>query len=115
MDGTAFLTKVAALAYRKLSEKVAENDRKIIDQVLTEHAQVAHAVAVAAISIAMGKDHFDEDVQGFIEQGINNPRFPARLRRLFQEALMSPTKRRRDPTGGSLVWWSGGCATGRGS
>jgi len=89
------LTKAAGFLYSKLRESWKEKEQAWVDRCLMETAQVGDLVAIAWLSLALGRKPFDDEVQEFVSGLIDDPTAPARVHRLLGEMLKSPSRERR--------------------
>lgn len=95
MDGTTLVKKAIDFFLAESKERLAKKERDWVDKSLTEASQVARCVAVALLSLALGRQPLDNEVQRLLGELIDDPAAPARARRLLGEMLMSPSRQRR--------------------
>jgi hypothetical protein len=91
----AIIKQVATWFNAELNNKVRKQQEDWVTTCLAEASQVATAVAVALLSIALNCKPGDDEVQKFLQEVIDDPAAPARIRRLFNEMFTSPSRPRR--------------------
>lgn len=95
MDGISLFKNGIGILLAEWKNKLVTNERNWVDNSLAESSKVAGSVAVAWLSLALGRQPLDEEVQKLLGELLEDPAAPARARRLLGEMLMSPSRGRR--------------------
>jgi hypothetical protein len=95
MDAPAIVAKVAQNLLRRLNDDWRQRQQDWVQKCTLESAQVGTAIGIAVLSAALGREPFEPEVQSWLSQLMDDPGAPARLRRLFGEALNTPRQSRR--------------------
>jgi hypothetical protein len=87
--------QVATWFRAELERTTKKRQEDWIVECLADASKVSTAVAVSLLSIALGREPLDDEVQALLHDIMGSPAAPARIRRLLEEMFRSPSPRRR--------------------